>query len=261
MRKSRDAFRTISEVSDWLDTPSHVLRFWESKFSQIKPVKRAGGRRYYRPDDMSLLGGIKNLLHDQGMTIKGVQKILREQGAKHVHTFSPLLPGEQAKIVETLDGIEARVASEAPVEPDETPTPTYELAEPEQSAIVQLNLVEEQNVTVDVTPPSEDPVSAPESPEQVDTSPSTALPSFLAQRSDPAPSGMDQSAEDDAETPQPDPLATIAHIARDASDPQLAPSVLHALAALPKGALARHRDQFAPILAQLQSLHERMAAR
>ncbi|WP_412506830.1 MerR family transcriptional regulator, partial [Roseovarius sp. SYSU LYC5161] len=84
MTKSRDAFRTISEVAEWLDTPAHVLRFWESKFNQIKPVKRAGGRRYYRPQDMELLGGIKALLHDDGMTIKGVQKLLREKGVKHV---------------------------------------------------------------------------------------------------------------------------------------------------------------------------------
>ncbi|MGR3320675.1 MAG: MerR family transcriptional regulator [Pseudooceanicola sp.] len=70
MAKSADAFRTISEVADWLGTPAHVLRFWESKFTQVKPVKRAGGRRYYRPADMELLGGIKQLLHEEGMTIK-----------------------------------------------------------------------------------------------------------------------------------------------------------------------------------------------
>ncbi|MBI1418312.1 MAG: MerR family transcriptional regulator [Limimaricola sp.] len=87
--KSPDAFRTISEVADWLDTPAHVLRFWESKFSQIKPVKRAGGRRYYRPEDMALLGGIKTLLHDEGMTIKGVQKLLREQGVRSVAARGP----------------------------------------------------------------------------------------------------------------------------------------------------------------------------
>src|SRR6056297_540868 len=91
MPKSADAFRTISEVADWLETPAHVLRFWESKFSQVKPVKRAGGRRYYRPSDMLLLGGIKKLLHDDGMTIKGVQKILREQGVKHVAEMSQSL--------------------------------------------------------------------------------------------------------------------------------------------------------------------------
>jgi len=86
--KSADAFRTISEVADWLDTPTHVLRFWESKFSQIKPVKRAGGRRYYRPRDMLLIGGIKKLLHHDGLTIKGAQKILREHGQKYVCSLS-----------------------------------------------------------------------------------------------------------------------------------------------------------------------------
>jgi DNA-binding transcriptional MerR regulator len=88
MAKSSDAFRTISEVADWLETPAHVLRFWESKFSQVKPVKRAGGRRYYRPADMDLLSGIKKLLHDDGMTIKGVQKVLREQGVRYVASLA-----------------------------------------------------------------------------------------------------------------------------------------------------------------------------
>ena len=80
MAKSADAFRTISEVADWLGVQTHVLRFWESKFTQVKPVKRAGGRRYYRPADMQLLGGIQKLLHEDGLTIKGAQKILREKG-------------------------------------------------------------------------------------------------------------------------------------------------------------------------------------
>ena len=82
--KSNRAFRTISEVAEVLDTPAHVLRFWESKFSQIKPMKRGGGRRYYRPEDVSLLRGIKELLYVDGLTIKGVQKVLRERGQKHV---------------------------------------------------------------------------------------------------------------------------------------------------------------------------------
>jgi DNA-binding transcriptional MerR regulator len=84
MDKSPDAFRTISEVAEVLDTPAHVLRFWESRFPQIKPVKRAGGRRYYRPADVALLTGIKRLLHDEGLTIRGVQKILRDHGVRHV---------------------------------------------------------------------------------------------------------------------------------------------------------------------------------
>jgi DNA-binding transcriptional MerR regulator len=82
--KAPDAFRTISEVSETLDVPQHVLRFWEAKFTQVKPLKRAGGRRYYRPDDIDLLKGIRALLYAEGFTIKGVQKVLREQGAKHV---------------------------------------------------------------------------------------------------------------------------------------------------------------------------------
>ena len=84
MDKSPDAFRTISEAADELDLPQHVLRFWETRFSTIKPLKRGGGRRYYRPEDVLLLKGIRHLLYDQGFTIKGVQKILKDQGARHV---------------------------------------------------------------------------------------------------------------------------------------------------------------------------------
>jgi DNA-binding transcriptional MerR regulator len=80
MDKSPDAFRTISEVADDLDLPQHVLRFWETRFSQIKPMKRGGGRRYYRPQDVELIKGIRHMLYDQGYTIKGVQKLLRENG-------------------------------------------------------------------------------------------------------------------------------------------------------------------------------------
>ncbi len=84
MDKAHDAFRTISEVATELGVPKHVLRFWEAKFPQIKPMKRGGGRRYYRPEDLQLLGGIRGLLHADGYTIKGVQKILREQGVEAV---------------------------------------------------------------------------------------------------------------------------------------------------------------------------------
>ena len=82
--KAPDAFRTISEVADELDLPQHVLRFWETRFRDIKPMKRGGGRRYYRPDDVDLLRGIRHLLYGEGYTIRGVQRILREQGAKFV---------------------------------------------------------------------------------------------------------------------------------------------------------------------------------
>ena len=86
MDKAPDAFRTISEVADDLDVPQHVLRFWESRFPQIRPMKRAGGRRYYRPDDVDLLRGIRHLLYGEGYTIRGVQRILREQGPKFVQS-------------------------------------------------------------------------------------------------------------------------------------------------------------------------------
>ena len=84
MDKSPDAFRTISEVAEDLDLPQHVLRFWETRFPQIKPMKRGGGRRYYRPDDVDLLKGIRHLLYDQGYTIKGVQKLLKTNGNRFV---------------------------------------------------------------------------------------------------------------------------------------------------------------------------------
>src|SRR6476660_3585544 len=84
MDKAPDSFRTISEVADDLDIPQHVLRFWESRFPQIKPMKRAGGLRYYRPDDVDLLRGVRHLLYGEGYTIRGVQRILREEGISFV---------------------------------------------------------------------------------------------------------------------------------------------------------------------------------
>lgn len=84
MEKSPDAFRTISEAAEELNLPQHVLRFWETRFSTIKPLKRGGGRRYYRPEDVLLLKGIRHLLYDQGFTIKGVQRIIKDQGQRYV---------------------------------------------------------------------------------------------------------------------------------------------------------------------------------
>ncbi len=90
MEKSPQAFRTISEVSSIVQVPAHVLRFWEGKFTQVRPIKRGGGRRYYRPEDVQLLIAIKELLYTEGLTIRGVQKMLREQGVKTLsHRFSP----------------------------------------------------------------------------------------------------------------------------------------------------------------------------
>ncbi len=102
MDKAPDAFRTISEVAEDLDLPQHVLRFWETRFNQIRPMKRGGGRRYYRPDDVELLRGIRHLLYGEGYTIKGVQRILKEQGVRFVmeiwrHPGMPI-PNERASL-------------------------------------------------------------------------------------------------------------------------------------------------------------------
>jgi DNA-binding transcriptional MerR regulator len=107
--KSPEAFRTISEVAVELDVPQHVLRFWEGRFAQIKPVKRAGGRRYYRPEDVDLLRGIRALLYREGFTIKGVQKILKERGHRHVIELgrgeaAPILPTPRPMPVRTVPG-------------------------------------------------------------------------------------------------------------------------------------------------------------
>jgi DNA-binding transcriptional MerR regulator len=131
MDKSAEAFRTISEVSEALDTPAHVLRFWESRFPQIKPVKRAGGRRYYRPADVALLGGIRKLLHDDGLTIRGVQKLLKERGVRYVSEISGFdpadLPEDPAGGVRVPDGapgqpVDPVVAAVAAMAPTGSPT-------------------------------------------------------------------------------------------------------------------------------------------
>ena len=109
MDKSPEAFRTISEVGAELDVPQHVLRFWETKFSQIKPMKRAGGRRYYRPNDVELLQGIRHLLYEEGYTIRGVQKLLRENGASFAIEVARTgaLPSQEATPVDEVDTADA----------------------------------------------------------------------------------------------------------------------------------------------------------
>ncbi len=96
-KKAPNAFRTISEVADELHIPQHVLRFWETKFPQVKPLKRGGGRRYYRPDDIALLRRVSDLLYIQGYTIKGVQRLLREGGGRLSDDIPPAAPDEQAE--------------------------------------------------------------------------------------------------------------------------------------------------------------------
>ena len=155
-RKKRGAFRTISEVSKWLDTPTHVLRFWESKFDGIEPVKRAGGRRYYRPEDLELIGGVKVLLHDQGKSIASVLEMIEDDGEDAVKARSPDLNFETARkprkasIKNDLDD-DADDAS--PAESEEAPAK-------QSTADTTLNLGEAQKI--DETPK----VSEPEEPNE-----------------------------------------------------------------------------------------------
>jgi DNA-binding transcriptional MerR regulator len=144
--KSPEAFRTISEVADELDLPQHVLRFWETRFSQIKPLKRGGGRRYYRPEDVNLLKGIRHLLYGEGYTIKGVQRILKEQGVRHVAGVWDQEEAEEAEDDTCAGGAEeypepvAQPQRPAPrvimpqVAPPQRPAPTAPQAVPQQSA-------------------------------------------------------------------------------------------------------------------------------
>ncbi len=222
MAKARDAFRTISEVSDWLDTPAHVLRFWESKFAQVKPVKRAGGRRYYRPEDMQLLGGIKILLHEQGMTIKGAQKLMREQGVKHVAALSPDPTASAPEVKAAMPPpAQAPAAEPAPVVPAdvEPPAPAPVTAAP--AAAPDPTPVADNVTPLTAMPPPTapaEPVNTPAAPAA--TAPEPALPR-------------------EAKTPaEPRIFAAL----RDASDDRL-----RAKAA-----------QIAPLVARLQDVRDRM---
>jgi DNA-binding transcriptional MerR regulator len=118
--KSPDAFRTISEVADDLDMPQHVLRFWETRFAQIKPMKRSGGRRYYRPDDVDLLRGIRRLLYGEGYTIRGVQRILKEHGIASVQRLA------DASAVASFGAIE-EVIGQSILERDDDAAPGLDL--------------------------------------------------------------------------------------------------------------------------------------
>ena len=145
MDKAPDAFRTISEVAEDLDIPQHVLRFWETRFAQIKPMKRSGGRRYYRPDDVDLLRGIRRLLYGEGYTIRGVQRILKEHGIKSVQgladnsaavSFGAIEEAVGQSLLE-VDGEDVSIHSE-----DEEEDGEYEGAEEENG--IDFRFVEEQ---------------------------------------------------------------------------------------------------------------------
>jgi DNA-binding transcriptional MerR regulator len=143
--KAPDAFRTISEVAEDLDIPQHVLRFWETRFAQIKPMKRSGGRRYYRPDDVDLLRGIRRLLYGEGYTIRGVQRILKEHGVKSVQSLADNSAAVSFGAIEEavgqslleVDGDDTSIHAE-----DEEEDGEYEGAEEENG--IDFRFVEEQ---------------------------------------------------------------------------------------------------------------------
>ncbi|MGR3526900.1 MAG: MerR family transcriptional regulator [Paracoccaceae bacterium] len=253
--KSPDAFRTISEVADWLDRPAHVLRFWESKFNQVKPVKRAGGRRYYRPEDMLLLGGIKKLLHDDGMTIKGAQKVLREQGVRYVTAMSQPLDDDGA--VQTVDAFveagEAAAASPAPMTGTIVQTSPAPVAEMSARPPVPADLSRDDgasdsdSVTASEEPGDALPVAAalPEAPqEQARSAPPDVVAANSAAAPDPATPalGADLPPAPDLASIQPSPGLLSVIIARRDPIPDTA------------------REAFVPILARLDDLIARLSA-
>lgn len=164
--KAPDAFRTISEVAEDLDLPQHVLRFWETRFSQIRPMKRGGGRRFYRPDDVDLLRGIKHLLYGEGYTIKGVQRILKSQGQRFVQQVwrdpgslaaaaeAPAAPDEEDDFPPDLDGeVPWDEPDEAPSAPAVLPAPSP-VPSPSPSSSPTLGRVPpQQQPAVDPAPP------------------------------------------------------------------------------------------------------------
>lgn len=201
MAKSPDAFRTISEVAEWLDTPAHVLRFWESKFSQVKPVKRAGGRRYYRPADMQLLGGIKKLLHDDGMTIKGAQKMLNESGVAAISALSQPLEDDLADAVE---------AAPAPAEPVPTAKPAPRPT-PQDAAADEVSQETEEappGIAAEPTKPEPQETAAP--PATDTPAPDTPAPDTSVA---PTPAA-------DTSTAAPEPIPTPVPLPNTASEPE-----------------------------------------
>ena len=223
MSKSADAFRTISEVAEWLDLPAHVLRFWESKFSQIKPVKRAGGRRYYRPRDMQLIGGLKKLLHDDGMTIRGAQKLLKENGVQHVIDLSPPLEA----------GLEAEM------EPNETVTEApVEMVD--MTADTEANTTQDVKQAEDVQKTATRPnlrLVETEEDDQFDLFADSPSENFWTEDDQ---TGADDAAEQDAQpdtAPLPDTRAgQLLHAAQRGT---LSPAAIETLLTRVQGAIAR----------------------
>ena len=261
MEKSREAFRTISEVAEWLDVPTHVLRFWESRFSQIKPVKRAGGRRYYRPSDMRVIGGVKTLLHDQGMTIRGVQKMFREQGVKHVSSFSPALYGAGGAEEDSDDQL---IEAQAIAEPDTQIAPSP-AARSTREATPDPVLDEEEPPAEDETPDAGEPVffHRRSSPVQDETQPSEPELALVAEpEPEPEPTPEPEPEPEPETPPLPAIPATPDVPASDIGDDDPAHAAEPGLAALVTTArrsrLRGERDTLIQVVDRLKDLRARL---
>jgi len=245
IEKSPNAFRTISEVSEALDVPAHVLRFWESKFNQIKPVKRGGGRRYYRPTDLDLIRGIRDLLYSDGLTIKGVQKVLREKGVRHVMSLGEIegVQNTSAPVKQTAKPARKPAPEKSPViVPQDEPEQLFELSENQAPAPRKPVTKPAQEANVHALKP----VPAPE-------------PDIRSLFDDPLPTAAETQAimEDEVITK----VAKIAEGERETSVQETSPAPRQDPVAVSEPSPGRGSDKKSEIkrvLGRLESLRDRM---
>lgn len=285
MDKSPDAFRTISEVADALETPAHVLRFWETRFPQIKPVKRAGGRRYYRPSDVALLTGIKRLLHDDGLTIRGVQKILREQGIRHVAGLGGAIEVPRSRLDDPLDIMDETGVEDRAEGADVLPFPRAASSGDAPDLWPDAGLTPAEDETVFVTE-ADDLASAHRDEGLALDAEEARLRALLSGMETPAPdAGVAATADDRATVSDAAPPATVAEddilvasVLNKARAPAPAPHraggdgwqslplaagedmpLAARLRALPKGALAPRRTEIGAWMIRARDLARSMA--
>jgi len=275
--KSVTAFRTISEVAELLETPAHVLRFWESRFPQVRPVKRAGGRRYYRPADVALLAGIRKLLHDDGLAIRGVQKMLRDHGVKSV--AAPAEPvvtaAEGAAVAETVAGAEEHIpatqadvarapeGAEAFAEADTAlhagPATGAQPSADEDAA--ELGVVPAPALTADVTPEDAAPHASteaqpPEAPSDAALDEPARPRVLMRRRAAGDPPGL-FSLMDAPEHPRPAPPAPEPEAAHPGDEPPAERPLAALLRAADPARLAPHAKALATLHARLEAIRAR----
>ncbi|WP_417831465.1 MerR family transcriptional regulator [Terasakiella sp.] len=229
MTKSNDAFRTISEVAKELGLATHVLRFWESKFPQIKPLKRAGGRRYYRPDDVALLRRLQTLLHDEGYTIKGVQKLMREEGARSFINEGSVTASDDAS--ETPEP-----QTPAPAEGERT-TVSVQLRAQVAPAVQQASLFDSPSENMGQIPDEQEPEQSLESISEDVVEESTGGASYFQPLAT-------HDYEELNDLPEPEPI-----LAPDAPEPQI----------IVKRALSpTQRNKLEDVLSELKALKDKI---